>query len=102
MQWSTFLGGSSVDAAYSLKLDNNNNVYVCGGTYSSDFPTTAGTPQPTYQGGIDGYIVKLASSGNKLLHATYIGTADYDQTYFLDVDSSFNAYVAGKHLAIFR
>jgi len=98
MLWSTYLGGSSDDAAYSLKIDNNKNVYVCGGTASSDFPTTAGALQPNYGGNIDGFITKLSSDGSKILHSTFIGTSAYDQTYFLDVDSTFNIYVTGQSL----
>jgi gliding motility-associated-like protein len=99
--WSTYLGGSSDDAAYSLKLDNNDNVYVCGGTSSSNFPTTAGAIQPVYGGDIDGSITKISSNGSKILHSTYVGTAGYDQTYFLDVDSNFNVYIMGQSLGNF-
>ena len=35
--WSSFLGGSKDDAIYSLELDSEKNIYVTGGTNSSDF-----------------------------------------------------------------
>jgi gliding motility-associated-like protein len=101
MLWSTYLGGSNYDAAYSLKLDKNDNVFVCGGTASSNFPSTNGALQPTFGGDIDGFITKLASDGSKILHSTFIGTPDYDQTYFLDIDSTFNVYVMGQSLGNF-
>ena len=37
--WSSYLGGSKQDAAYSIAIEKN-NIYVTGGTNSSYFPTT--------------------------------------------------------------
>src|SRR5690606_41146310 len=48
--WSTYLGGSNKDAAYSLKIDDSLNVFVTGGTTSLDFPTTTGAINPSYLG----------------------------------------------------
>jgi hypothetical protein len=45
MQWATYLGGSGDDAAYYLDIDPNQNVYVTGGTSSSNFPVTGGAFQ---------------------------------------------------------
>ncbi|MGH9393496.1 MAG: SBBP repeat-containing protein, partial [Terriglobales bacterium] len=40
--YSTYLGGSSSDAAAGIALDGNNDAYITGTTNSSDFPTTLG------------------------------------------------------------
>ena len=40
MIWSSFLGGRGLDAIYSLALDDDDNIYVTGGTTSDDFPTS--------------------------------------------------------------
>ena len=96
--WSSYIGGNNMDAGYSIKLDTNNIVYVSGGTVSSlDFPTTAGTIQPSYQGGkADGFIAKIDSNGSSILAATYLGTNDYDQCYFLDIDRFGSVYTVGQ------
>ena len=95
--FSTFLGGSSYDAAYGLKLDpSSGNLYVTGGTTSSDFPTTAGVLHSTFQGGTtDGYISELNSTGTALVASTFLGTSADDQSYFLERDASNNVYVFG-------
>lgn len=95
--WSTYLGGSKKDAAYSLKVDTNYVTYVCGGTSSPDFPTTAGTLNTTPPGGkADGFIAEIDASGSNLLAATYLGTNSYDQTYFIDIDRYHDVYVVGQ------
>ena len=38
--YSTLLGGSDVDFAEDIAVDEDGNAYVAGTTYSSDFPTT--------------------------------------------------------------
>ena len=48
--WSTYLGGSGQDAAYSLQFNLSGDVYVCGGTTSNDFPTTSGALNSAYIG----------------------------------------------------
>ncbi|HQI69549.1 MAG TPA: SBBP repeat-containing protein, partial [Bacteroidales bacterium] len=54
--WASYLGGSGLDATYSVVIDDSLNIFVCGGTTSTDFPTTAGAYQTTYNGGdADGF-----------------------------------------------
>src|SRR6185503_4147216 len=97
--FSTFIGGSNNDAGYALSIGKNNEVYTTGGTRSTDFPTTAGVYQSSYGGGkADGYITKISSGGDSLLKATYIGTNDYDQSYFIQIDKQQNVYVYGQSL----
>ena len=99
LQWSTFIGGKNNDAGYALFIGKNNEVFTTGGTRSNDFPTTPGVLSPTYNGGkCDGYITKISPTGNSLLAATYIGTNDYDQSYFIQLDKNQNVYVFGQSL----
>ena len=100
--WSTYLGGSLADAIYSLAIDNNNDIYVTGGTVSSDFPTSLTAYQNTYQDSVnaDGFISKISSNGNQLLSSSYFGTAQYDQSYFVEIGSSNNIYLFGQTNAV--
>lgn len=95
--FSTYLGGSNIDAAYGVKLDNSNNVYITGGTNSTDFPTTTGVILPNAPGGTaDGFIAVLNNTGTSLLRATYLGTSAYDQSYLIEIDASGDVYVFGQ------
>ena len=96
--WSSYIGGNSVDAGYGIRVDTSNVVYVSGGTASSaGFPITTGTLNQTYQGGkADGYLAKIASDGSSVLAATYIGTSEYDQCYFIDLDRFGSVYALGQ------
>jgi len=97
--YSRYIGGSNDDAAYSLKIDNNNNVFVVGGTKSNDFPIVGNTININYQNGVsDGYICKLDNVTGNILASTFIGTNSYDQVYFVDLDESDNVYVVGQTL----
>ena len=99
--WGTYIGGSGSDAGYVLAFDTaQTSVYVAGGTNSSNFPTTAGTLYPTYQGGIaDGFILKFQNNAPyNLQKGTFVGTASYDQVYGIQVSNKNEVYVMGQSL----
>lgn len=96
--WSTFLGGKGADAIYSLALDNDDNIYVTGGTTSDDFPTTANALYPNYLDSIraDAFVSHISNDGKQLLSSTYFGSNEYDQAYFVEIDKAQNVYLLGQ------
>lgn len=97
--YSSYIGGSSNDSGNGLVVDNNNEVFVTGGTCSNDFPYATGGYQTTYQGGkADGYIIRVNALGNTVLNGTYFGTSLYDQSYLVQSDKQNNIYVYGQSL----
>jgi hypothetical protein len=94
--WSTYVGGSGFDAAYSIKFDNDQNIVVAGGTTSSNFPVTAGAYQTTFKGIVDGWIARVAADGSAIVNATFTGTSSFDQVYFIDLNSSGNVFCYGQ------
>lgn len=100
MLMGTFLGGTSDDAAYVLGLNKaQNSIYVGGGTMSADFPVTTGTFSPTYQGGIDGYVLRIRNGpAYTIQRGSFIGQANMDQVYGVQLDESDNVYLMGQTL----
>ena len=94
--YSTYLGGSNVDAAGGIALDSSGNAYVTGYTYSTNFPTTLGAFQTTFGGGSgDAFVTKLNAAGSGLIYSTYLGGSGEDGGSKLEVDGAGNAYVTG-------
>jgi len=94
--WATYLGGSGAEACYSLQTANNGNIYVAGGTKSVNFPTTASAHQPNFLGGTDGFVLCLSPNGQQVFASTYVGTNQYDECYFVQLDTDENVYVVGQ------
>lgn len=102
LNWSTYLGGSNDDAAYSLKVDDQNRVFVTGGTESTNFPTQGNvvspsvSPSPVPNQDINGFITHFSANGTTLVNSTYITTSNYNQCYFIELDADENVYVFGQ------
>ena len=95
IRWSTQLQGNNVDAAYAVRVDPNDKIFITGGTRSNNLPTTPGVVQGNLLGGLDGYIARY--SGNGVLEAcTYLGTPSNDQSFCLDIDKFGSVYVFGQ------
>lgn len=97
MLWSSYIGGSAADAVYGIVLDDNNDLYITGGTSSIDFPVTPGTLHTSYLGGsTDGFVAKISAGGNSILRSTYYGSDAYDQSYLIVRGPSGNIYLYGQ------
>ena len=95
--YSTFLGGSNADNAGGIAVDGIGNVYITGSTSSTDFPTTSGAFDTSFNGGSeDVFITKLDSSGSLLFYSTYLGGNGVTEgSGGVAIDSTGNAYIAG-------
>lgn len=95
--WSSYYGGSNNDACYSVKLDSSYNIVFAGGTSSMNLPGTIGGVHAAYQGGkADGFVGKLTPNGQTLTQATYLGTPNYDQTFFVEINRNDEIFVVGQ------
>ena len=77
---STYLGGNNRTVPYWLTLDTDGNIYVTGYTVASDFPTTTGAYDTSYNGhsmgwnGGDVFVSKLNGALTTMLASTYSQT----------------------------
>jgi gliding motility-associated-like protein len=96
LSYSTYLGGDGNDAAYVLSQHPfTGEMYVAGGTESSNFPGAgSGSLFGSSRGDIDGFVAII--SGNSLRKSTYIGTGGKDQVYGLQFDKYGFPYIMGQ------
>lgn len=112
LAYSTYLGGSSGESGNAVAADAAGDFYVAGGTFSSDFPVTAGAFQKENvgmefpEGGPAGnaFITKFNSRSSALIYSTYLGGTtpnesrgdwDGDVATAVAIDAAGNAYVTG-------
>jgi gliding motility-associated-like protein len=100
IKWSSFLGGSGLDAIYSLAVDKNNDIYLAGGTNSFDttqFPTGSHPDHMLNFGGrAEGFITHVKSDGSQIINSTYYGRRQYDQIYFVELGRKGQVFVLGQ------
>ncbi|MBE50440.1 MAG: hypothetical protein CMP51_01985 [Flavobacteriales bacterium] len=96
--WSSYLGGTKDDAIYSLSIDDSNNVFLVGGTNSDDFPVTSNSYQSLYQDSIkaDAFICHVSNNGNLIINSSYYGSNQYDQAYFVELNSKNQICIFGQ------
>jgi uncharacterized protein (TIGR03437 family) len=95
LTYSTFLGGSGMDIAYSIALDSRGFAYLTGITQSTDFPTTSGALKTALSDTGDGFVSQLNDTGTALLYSTYLGGNASEEGDFLTLDASGNVYILG-------
>ena len=95
--YSSFLGGADLDRGNEIALDSLTNAYVTGQTSSTNFPTTLGSFDTTYNGGGDAFVTKINPTGSGLVYSTYLGgSGGTDSGQDIVVDAGGNAYVTGS------
>jgi len=89
LDFSTYFGGSSVEAVTAVRMDTAGNIYFAGLTRSADFPTTTNLFRPSALGAGVGFIVKLRAD-RSIAYSTYLDRP----VVALAVDPAGNAIVA--------
>lgn len=95
LHWGTYLGGQAEQSITALEVLASGAVVVAGVTESLDYPTVPGAFQPSYSGGVDGFVSVLAPDGSTLLHSTLLAGAGDDRIVGLGVAPGGSIVVAG-------
>ncbi len=92
--FSTYLGGEDQDFGHGITVDDANNVYATGYTFSFAFPVLKAFQTQLNGINLDAFVTKFGPAG-ALLYSTYLGGTGNDQGFDIDVDSNRGAIVVG-------
>lgn len=81
--YSTYLGGSKREYGYGISLSSNGNPIIMGWTESSNFPTSSGAYDASFNSGsYDSFVCLFDSTLSTLGSSTYLGGNGLDFGYF--------------------
>ncbi|MCS7028362.1 MAG: SBBP repeat-containing protein [Bacteroidia bacterium] len=92
--YSTYIGGSEVEDAFSIAVDGSGSVYITGYTESPNYDVTTGIFQAIYEGKGDAFVTKFNSAGS-VIYSTFLGGSEQDEGLGIAVDGNGNAYITG-------
>ena len=93
--WAKSFGGTGVDAANNMILDNDGNTVITGFFSNvADFDPNAGTHNLTSGGSYDVFTAEVSSTGNLVWVTQFEGPGE-DVSYGIAVDNSGNIYTTG-------
>lgn len=80
--YGTYIGGNDNEQPHSMIVDAAGNLIIAGRSHSTNFPTTAGAYDRTYNDSGDIVIVKLNPTATSLIGSTYVGGSGSDGTNY--------------------
>lgn len=95
--WGTYLGGNNNESIYSIAIDCNNNILVCGITRSDSALTTLGSWQSTYIGNTYGmgFFAKFDPNGS-IFYCSYYGGEAWTEAWKITSDQENNIILGGQ------
>jgi len=92
--WSTYYGGNAMDYTTGIDVDLGNNVITTGVVQSTNFPVSSGAYQTSKSGGLDAFILKFDSTGQRQWATFYGGNLD-DYADGVVIDNNNAVWVSG-------
>jgi len=80
MEFSNLIGGTNIDIFESVAINEQEQIYISGVTYSTDFPVSIYPKafQPKNNGLYDLVVVRLTADGKYIKNSTYLGGSHSD------------------------
>jgi uncharacterized protein (TIGR03437 family) len=95
LMYSITFGGTSLDIATAIAVDNAGNAYVTGYTNSSDFPTTKNAWQTVYRSSAkEAFALKLSPNG-EIVYSTLVGGTNDASGWGIAVNAAGEAFITG-------
>ncbi len=94
LEYSTRLGGSLRDTGLGIAV-HRRSASITGYTASDDFPVTAHSADPSFNGSTDAFVTTLGPSGT-VTASTYVGGSDGDAGFAIALDVAGRAYLTGR------
>ncbi|MBU0756097.1 MAG: SBBP repeat-containing protein [Planctomycetes bacterium] len=91
----TYLGGTSIEYAMDMEIDENGTVIISGSTSSANFPVTPGAYDSVLHGGDDGFISRLDNDLTTLLASTLLGASGSEYCAHVALDDRGRICVSG-------
>lgn len=102
LRYSTLLGGQDPvaggDTANDIAINSQGQVFITGGTFSKDFPTTPNAYDRTFAAGegSDAFLTQLNEDGSALVYSTFLGRRAPDTSNAIALDASEDVIIAGE------
>ena len=95
--YSTYIGGSEVDEAFSIAVDSEGCAYITGGTLSIDFPVTTDIEESKSEIYARAFLCILNPDGSNLIYSTsYKMKLDNSCGKAITIGQNNCAYIAGQ------
>lgn len=76
--WATYVGGLNNEYPHSLVVNQDDDLYIFGTSFSEDYPTSLDGYDTSYNGSGDIVVTKISEDGTILMGSTFIGGSDAD------------------------
>ncbi|MBK9385598.1 MAG: hypothetical protein IPN34_12375 [Planctomycetes bacterium] len=86
LRWATYIGGDGGEGPFDAAFDAAGDIHFCGGTTSSNFPTTPGAYNRTFNFSFqEVFYAELSANGQTLNYGTYLGGTGLDWALELEL-----------------
>jgi len=95
LEYGTFIGSSGGDYADDVVVDAQGRAYICGVADGNGYPTVTGCYDTSWNGDLDGIVLRLDETGSSLQKSTFYGSSAVDRVYSVRLAANDDVVLAG-------
>jgi hypothetical protein len=96
INYSTYLGGNSMEFIRSCSFGPGGEIILAGQTFSDNFPVTKNAYQKSRAGKEDGFLTILRHDLSRIAYSTFIGGDSTDQVNYAFMEDADHIMLAGQ------